>query len=129
MHIPIIYSVHLDMIGLPDGWLRVEEPEGNDSGNPGLKYRNFWTDEVCRLTIAPTKPAPLGCTHEYSKNSRKSEDAKKRKSITMHSIRQSEGTGDSNNIPKRKYFDTQAADNTFLVPKTSGNRCGNCCVM
>ena len=58
MFISMTHSVHLDLIGLPDGWLVVEEPLGNDSGNPGIKYRNYWTDDVTRMKTPPTAPAP-----------------------------------------------------------------------
>ena len=119
----------MDLVGLPDGWLVVEEPEGNDSGNPGIKYRNYWTDDVIRLSTPPTSPAPLGCVHEYTKSSRKSEDAKNRKSISMHSIRQSEGITETISIAKTGVFSMQSAVNTHLVPKTSGNRCANCSLM
>ena len=122
----MIFSVHLDLIGLPEGWLVVEEPEGNDSGNPGIKYRNYWTDDVIRLTKPPSTPAPLGCVHEYYKDSGKTDDAKKRKSISMHSIRQAEGSSDSINIAHKEVLSIQAA---HLVPKASGNRCANCSVM
>ena len=126
MFISMIHSVHLDLLGLPDGWLVVEEPLGNDSGNPGIKYRNYWTDDVTRMKTPPTAPAPLSCVYEHAKDTRK--DAKKRKSISMHSVRQSEGSGDSINIAQTGVFSTQAAVSAHLVPKTSGKRCANCSI-
>ena len=126
MFTSMTHSVHLDLIGLPDGWLVVEEPLGNDSGNPGIKYRNYWTDDVTRMKTPPTAPAPLSCIYEHAKDTRK--DAKKRKSISMHSVRQSEGSGDSINIAQTGVFSTQAAVSAHLVPKTSGKRCANCSI-
>lgn len=124
-------SVHLDMLGLPEGWLVVEEPEGNDSGNVGIKYRNYWTDEVTRMKSPPADPAPIECRYEYEKDVRKSDDAKKRKSISMHSIRVSEGSSESINISKTGALSTsgKSAVSAHLVPKTTGWKCANCVVM
>lgn len=123
-------SVHLENSGLPEGWLFIEELEGNNL--PGLKYRNYWTDEVTRLKTPPSKPAPAHCIYEHVKvklpdeNKRRMSKSMRGSSISTASMTSSDNINILNVSSKSSFSEV---DSQHLVPKSSGSRCADLCVM